>query len=188
MPTAAGWTTLEKIRALVQPNAGITTDDAALIQLGADVTAAMISSLGRAILTASYTDYLDGKGTDTVMTKRYPITAVASVLMDDAAVSIAGNSQAWGYQFDDHALIMMNDVWTKGRRNVKVTYTAGYAAVPADLIQACTRQAAYIYRAQPREGVRSAVLPQGENVTYVVDEWLPAVETVLERYRFRGLF
>lgn len=188
MPTAAGWTTKEAIRAIVQPDPSITVDDAALIQLGVDVTAAMKSYLGRDILTASYTDVYSGKGTDMIVARNHPVTAVASVYADDVAQPAAGTSRSYGYQFDDQVFYFIGGVWPRGRRNVTIAYTAGYAAVPADLVQACTRQTAYIYRAQPREGVRTAVLPQGENITYIVDEWLPAVESVLDRYRLRGFY
>lgn len=36
--------------------------------------------------------------------------------------------------------------WVRGYGNVKVTYTAGYATIPADLVQACNQLAAWLLR------------------------------------------
>lgn len=72
---------------------------------------------------------LDGTGTDVLLLPQLPVTEVSSVEVDDEAVT--------DFTVTDSGLLVHTEsVWTKGRQNVVVTYSHGYATnedVPSDV-------------------------------------------------------
>jgi len=70
----------------------------------------------------------------------------------------------------------------RGVRNVSVSYTAGYAAIPYEVEQACLETIALRYKEIERIGVRSKSLA-GETVSYIVNELSPSAMAQLQPYR-----
>ena len=95
-------------------------------------SAAVETYCNRTFPSAAYTETYDGTGTDMLYLNQYPITAVASVTLDDETVASADYTR-------ETTGIYYEDGWTKGRRNVSITYTAGYVTIPADLHMVVTR-------------------------------------------------
>lgn len=98
------------------------------------------NNLSRNILSASYTTILDGRGRSRIMLPNTPITAVSSVLLGPSGILNvpARSSGAAGYSFSDKFVYLDPPyVFEKGRQNVSITYTGGYAQVPPDIEQAC---------------------------------------------------
>lgn len=138
-------TTLSKVKSYLGIASGDTSDDGLLTMLiaSADAKARDVMN-GREIESASYTIQLDGSGTDELCLPQYPITAIAGVWQDDN-LEFGDDAQLEPQEDFTHEpsagiLFMLQGVWTKGRRNVKVQYTAGYAVVPDDIEEA-TRMA-----------------------------------------------
>lgn len=98
----------------------------------------------RKLLSRALTEYYNGGGVNTIMLNNYPCTTLTSVYDDidraygtDTAVLLTD------------LVVMPNDllymvvydhgVFLQGVKNIKITYTAGYASgsIPYDLQQAC---------------------------------------------------
>lgn len=109
------------------------------IQAAIDWACAMVETYcNRTFASTTYTEQTyNGHAQDVLYLNQYPVTDVAEVLIDDEEVDA-----------DDYTVetegIYYEDGWPKGRRNISVTYTAGYTTMPADLHMAVTRLAADI--------------------------------------------
>lgn len=156
-------------------------DDNLLAQLITAASAFILTYLSWDIFTASYSEYRDGPGRDCLSVKNYPITAVSAVELNGVAIPAATDQVAFGYLFDERQIILRGFAFTRGRRNVKITYTAGYASAPAELEQACLELVAYKYRSRDWTGQSSKIIG-GENVTYVTKEMPDSVKLTLKRW------
>jgi uncharacterized phiE125 gp8 family phage protein len=150
---------------------GIKTeaDDGLLTRLITAASGFIASFLSRSILTASYTEYRDGPGGNTLSTLNYPITAVSSVEVNGVAIALASGTVNYGYQFNDRQIVLRGYKFTRGFRNVKVSYTAGYADVPVDIEQACLELVAYKYRSRDWVGQASKIVG-AETVSFITKE------------------
>jgi hypothetical protein len=74
-----------------------------------------------------------------------PVTAVASVVEDDEALTEGSDED---YQVANHGVLhRVGQKWAEGVQIVVVTYTHGYAMIPDDVVAVCTRAAARAYQA-----------------------------------------
>jgi hypothetical protein len=142
--------------------------------------------LNRTIASAAYTDTRNGTGHRTLLLSNYPVTAVTSVTVDTIVIPQATSPLVAGWLFDQFGLYLNGYSFTKGFQNVVVVYTAGYAAVPTDLEEACIEWVANKYKEKDRLGQVSKNLA-GEIVTFSIKDIPPATRVVLESYRKRIL-
>jgi uncharacterized phiE125 gp8 family phage protein len=174
-------TTVDELRAWLGVTG--TGEDAAI--LAPLVTAASTFArewMTRDILSASYVETLDGLGNDRVMLKQYPVTAVSAVSVDGVALPVSTAFNVSGFQFDDIGVYLIGYTFTRARRNVQISYTAGYASTPLDLKQAVLELCAYKYQQRARIGVVSRGLA-GEMVTYSQKDMPETVKTTLSYYQ-----
>lgn len=98
------------------------------------------NNLSRDILSTSYTATFDGRGRRRIMLPNTPITAVSSVKIGDfgqlsVPARVVGGGA--GYTFSDKFVYVDPPYrFEHGIQNVKISYTGGYATVPADIEQA----------------------------------------------------
>lgn len=157
-----------------------------------------------------YTDTLDGSGSDRLMMRDWPITAVASVLVFGQAIPQSPDGVNPGWMFDDYSIILLPNTtvgatinnfpyffgrFPRGRQNVKVTYTAGYTGstrppvdvnynnTPSDLGAAVTFLVAQEYKRRSWIDQRSKTLGVGESISFRDWEWPPWVNRVMEAYK-----
>ena len=95
---------LADVKAWLAGSSGIgASDDALLARLVTDVSGAIAAYLGRPSLTPyPFTERLDGDGKARLFLRRYPVLAIASLVIDNvavaaAAVPAAGSSCPNGY-------------------------------------------------------------------------------------------
>ena len=101
-------------------------------------------------LVAEYTEYYDGNGGLRLHVRHYPITTVKEINIDSdraflTATKIAtANIISMGQNNDQGVIELFDESFSEGQKNIKVIYSAGYSAIPADLQQAvkiiCARQ------------------------------------------------
>lgn len=101
--------------------------------------------------TATYTDQeYDGQGDYMLMLRNFPVTAVSAVKLVcyTTTVTLDSTGYAWdsrgklwrengpsghAYTDDSPTGAWSEGGWPRGHKNVKATYTAGYATIPDDL-------------------------------------------------------
>lgn len=164
---------------------GITDslNDVMLQRVITNLSQRILSKLGRpdGIKSASYTESYDGTGTSQLSLRHYPIISVASLLINTAPISASPDGVQTGFVFDAYALSLIGSAqplqaspgyygppgtFIRGRNNITVTYTAGYAAVPLDLTEACIQWAAYNFRGRNWIGITSKHMGTGETDSF----------------------
>lgn len=167
--------TLEQVKAWLKINS--ISDDELLELLITQTTEYIRSLMSRDLTSKVYTEVRDGKGIDTMLAANWPITAVASVTVGQQVVPPAE------YLFDEQTITLLNGwVFTRGRRNVVVRYTAGFTTIPADLQRCCMEMVGKKYRERDRIGVSSKTLG-GEVVTFTQSDLTDEVKSVLRQYQ-----
>jgi hypothetical protein len=150
---------------------------------------------GRVFKSAAYTEQFDGTGQTDMILNHFPITAISEVRVDSsrtfAAESIVDASD---YHAEPDELLEAGILrrhgsrWPRGSRNVKVTYTAGYAVVPADLEYATLLMVEWLYRGNSDRRIgRTSIGKAGETTGYVSE--LPIeVQMVVDNYKRTDVF
>lgn len=191
---AGDLTTLANLKAWIPGLTG-TSDDLALSRLISATSAQFNAYLSRSLLTASYTESYDGKDTASMILANFPITAVSSLSIDGIPIPAAPlptptGPQPAGYVFTAKMLSLVGGGYpfgasyrfTRGYQNVQVAYTAGLAAVPFDIEQACIEYCAIRYSERQRIGQKSKSLG-GEVVSFFAGDLTPSVKLLLAPYR-----
>lgn len=131
-----------------------TGDDARLSVLLAMAEKAVENFCARKFAETTQTEYFDGLGRELLILNKRPVTAVSGVWVDGTGFGGYGvdafpASSAWtvGESWIPESYTATADNpgilralvlggWPCGQKNIKVTYTAGFATIPDDLQQA----------------------------------------------------
>ena len=177
-------TTLADVKAWLQIGQGAfpSSDDALLARLIAAASRFIQNWLGRPVGLADYAETRDGSGGRRLQFGVFPVTAVLSLTIDGVAIPPASTTTAAGYVFSPTQLAVRGYLFRIGSQNVGLTYTAGYAAIPADLAQACIDLVALRYRERTRLGEVSKHIG-AETVTFSQSDMSAATKAMLQQYR-----
>lgn len=176
---------------------GTSEDD--LLQIYLDATNEFVGQYcKRTFEETEYTQELyDGTGHVALNLRNYPIVEVEEVLVETEEVTERTDVGEEGYyiQNADWGILYNDDLWSRGRGNVQVTYTAGYDAssMPAGLKLAAYKIAAYMRNTGKRTGIRSESLgsysyslsAESNSLNNVIPDIL--ANLLLSRYRKRDL-
>ncbi|MCP4394548.1 MAG: hypothetical protein GY804_09825 [Alphaproteobacteria bacterium] len=124
-------------------------EDTKLTQYSAEVDKKVKNYLGRDIEEAVYTNELyNGNGTHFLVTRQHPITVITKLEVYEGIDS--GGSEDWEEwtQNDEYGRLLieeravslyMDTVFPAGSNNIRIKYTAGYAAedIPDDIDYVC---------------------------------------------------
>jgi hypothetical protein len=178
-------TTLADVKAWLQTGQSPfpPSDDALLSRLVTAASRYIQTWLNRPIAQADYLEVRDGTGGRRMQLAVFPVSAVLSLTIDGGAIPPSPTSSAAGYSFSATELALRGYTFTRGAQNVAVSYTAGFAAIPPEVAQACIELAAQRYRERVRIGEVSKALGGGETVTYTHKDMSEAVRTLLQQYR-----
>jgi hypothetical protein len=165
------------------------TNDAQLSRIIQGVSARMQQWMKATIVDTTHTEEVhSGLGwSEALRLKHRPVTATETMVvkLDDSVISSSL------YTSHDAAGIvyLKSGYWEVGRRNYKVTYSAGYTAVPEDLAMACTDQVRHEFHqtvpGKARLGLQSSVNPSGGSTAYLPESFLPSVIEAMTPYRRR---
>lgn len=137
--------------------------------------------IGRRIASQSYTEVRHGHGGVQMAFANTPVTAVSLVKVDGAAIPLSPDLGHLGYFFSPTMLYLVGCSFTRGAGNVEIAYTAGYAATPSELEQACIELVALRFKERDHIGQDSASM-QGQNITF--SQEMPAhLKAVLNDYK-----
>ncbi len=123
--------------------------DAVITQLISAASAYFDKSTKRKLESATYTEDYSGTGDRVLSLRHYPVTALTSISVSaDRTFPASSLIPAGDYVLDKEAglvtqvssstieIFRTNPVWSTGRYNIRVVYTAGYTTVPEDLKEA----------------------------------------------------
>jgi len=128
------------------------------------------------------TEYYNGTGTNALLLRRYPITAIDSIYDDeDREFDADSEIDTDDIVIDDEIegrIIYPDNTFTKSDvKNIKIKYTAGYSEAPEDLRQAILDLA--IAEFIKKKGAINAVEGEEDRVKRLEDEaW-----DILDRYK-----
>lgn len=120
--------------------------------------------------------YADGNGSEFLRCLHQPITTLTAITLDD--VDIKDDVEI----YDDGVALYYADGFTEGVRNVKLTYTAGYATIPMDIELAAYILIDYIYGRRDQIGVLNVSTPDGSSFGLTDLTIPPIVLETLDRY------
>ncbi len=179
---AGDLTSLANVKAWFAPPLAATADDALLQRLVTAASGFIHTWLDRDLTQQSYSETRDGTGGTRLALANTPVTAVTSLAIDGVAIPPMPDTVSPGYGFSATQLVLRGFAFTRGVRNIAVTYTAGYAATPPEVEQACIELVALRYRERERIGHVSKSLG-GETVAFSQKDMSDDIKTILSLYR-----
>jgi hypothetical protein len=136
----------------------------------------------------NYTEYRSGKGWGQAMLvlKNQPIVSVTSLTIDDVAIpalpSNIPDPNGVGFAYLPTHISLYGYEFSEGLDNIIAVYSAGYASVPYDLVQAAIELVTFKFREKERIGHKSKSLG-GETVAFITAEMPDSVKAALNKYR-----
>ena len=105
-----------------------TNSDAILASLINSSSQDFLDETGRQSFDAqTYTEVRDGQGTDFMQLTWWPVNSIASLQIDSLVLAASNAWNSPGYQFDMNGKVsLIGYRFCLGRRNVAITYNAGY--------------------------------------------------------------
>jgi len=213
---AVDLTTAAQVYALTK----IDPADKAVADGGSGLVTSLITAISRYVVqfcsrtnlnnVSSVTDLLDGSGSDKQFVQEWPLQSVSSVAVWNVAVPASPDGVQPGYITDSNAIILLPNTsvgaplshwnWAmgrfpRGRKNVKIVYTAGYDAntvppgnpayngAPDDLGYAVTYLVAQEYKRRDWVDQKAKQLAAGESVVFRDWEWPPFIESIIQEYK-----
>ena len=143
----------------------------------------------RLLLSRSSTEYYSGDGTNSLLVNNYPITAITHIYNDLARVYGAGTEitltdLVFLPQDLAYKIVYDGGVFTKGIKNLKVEYTAGYATIPWDLQEAALELCAFYWDNFENKLFGKVAMSMADGSIRLATTGIPkSVLTVLEHYR-----
>lgn len=178
----AALTTIDNVKAYLaisKPDA--VTDD--LLERLIDAASEFVEQwLGRNVLSAQIVEYHSGNSKDAIILKQAPITSVTSVTLNGQTIPEAVDPADIGWMLVDNWLVYQHGLFGRGRKNLVVTYEAGYLAVPADIEQAVIEMVCLRYKERERIGHVSKSLA-GETVTFMISDMSASSRAALQHYK-----
>jgi uncharacterized phiE125 gp8 family phage protein len=190
-------TTLASVQAHLGLSAGV--DESLLETLINQASDIVEKHIGRAIKSATYTQYYDGDGSEDLILRNWPLISVTTLHVDTArsfpdGSLLTADTDYVVYKEDGRISLLTEplrnqygaNVFPSSRKCIKVVYVAGYATVPNDLIWAANEMVAYLY---DNRSAASAVASQSiggfsESYNDAAGTDIPAhVRKVVDRYR-----
>jgi hypothetical protein len=180
-------TTLDDVKAWLKTGQGAfpATDDALLARLITAASRFIESWLARRMALTDWQEVRDGTGGQRLAFANLPVAAVLSVAIDGLVIPPAATdgSCGAGYVFTPTELALRGYVFTRRPQNVVMTYTAGFAAIPPDIAQACIELVCQRYKERTRIGETSRAVSGSETVTYAQQDMSDDVRLLLSQYR-----
>ena len=163
--------------------------------LGALITAAsrvILNYTGRSTFELTpYTDIYDGNGKNWLLLRQWPVMSVATISYDSAVITSAasGVPLANGYLLEpplagggNQRLTLFGYAMPRGRSNVQITYSAGYATTPEDVGQACCELVGEMFRRKDHIGQMSKTLGGQETISFAQSAMNATIKLSLDTY------
>ena len=184
--------TLADVKSALGVDSAETADDAKYQRLIRDASATIAGYCQRQFRVLDYQERYDGDGSPLLRLRHTPIVSVQSLSIDGTVVP------STDYSVYDEFLQCVNEadysarlrtsgrIFPEGTLNVLVSYSAGYAVVPAEINHACVLQVSYLMNTLTRQGiVNEGNTTAGVQTSFSEGTLAPAVRSICNRYRPR---
>lgn len=132
----------------------------------------------------------DGDDSNILRLECTPIVAVTALAIDGSAVLPAEVKVYPDYirleEGEEYSARLRSTgrIFPRGLQNITVSYTAGYAAVPADISHACCLQVSHLLNTVTKQGVMNETNPTaGTTTAFVMADLASGVKAICNRYR-----
>lgn len=174
-------TDLETVKKYLKIKEPDTSSDEVLAILITAVSDYVQGQLNRIFSVASYVQRSNGNGRDFMLFAEIPIVSVESVTVDGREIPEAIDERASGYVVDANGVYLRGSVFTRGVKNVVLTYSAGFETIPPAVADCATLLAAKKFKYLDRIGHVSKILA-GETVTFEKSDVTDELRSVLRNY------
>lgn len=175
--------TVADVKALAQKNGTSASDD---------VWASLVSSASsfirlytnRDYALKTYSEIRDGSGNSTMLLRDGPATSITSLTICTIPIPAQPADGQPGYFLDDQGILcLFGYCFSKGKRNVRVTYQAGSNVIPPHVAQACREMIVWAYSRGPRADlVTQALGPDGtQSFSFSKADLPPMAKLILDR-------
>lgn len=166
-------TDLTSVKEHIGIDLGDTTQDSRLDKMITRASRRIMSWCDRRFIEESYTEFKNGRRSNSILLRHFPASKPTELYIDSSSVfgasTLVDSSE---YDILDGSLVVLLEGrnFEKGRRNIKVVYTAGYtfASLPEDLVDNANMLVEFMY--QMVEERRIGLVNKGksgETTTYV---------------------
>ena len=142
--------------------------------------------LDRKILKRSYTEYRDGNRSNRLTLRNFPSDKPTELWIDTSHAFTDVNNQLALTEYDVDSvgsLQLLERVFPKGIRVLKIVYEAGFDTVPYDIENACLFLVEWYYNKQSDKSIaQDSKGKNGENVKFLT-QWPQWLTDQLEPYR-----
>lgn len=130
--------------------------------------------IDRKVIKRSYTEYQDGRGSNKILLKQWPATKPTELWIDPSSEFTDTTNQlaTTDYQIDNDSLVVLIfRQFSKGTRNIKVTYEAGWDTVPWPIQVACLWLVEFEYDISNDRRVGNTKKGKNQEDTEYHDDW-----------------
>lgn len=148
-------------------------DDVLLTRIVTAASDAISAYCSRTFESTVYTDELyDGSNRDVLVLRNFPVITLSAVKEGGAALTIGTDPYGSGTSGDvylnaeEGSIVRPFAKFYAFRKYYSVTYTAGFATIPASIVQACLDLSTLMVREKDHAGIQ-AVQTGAKSVTYI---------------------
>jgi len=185
------------------PLADLGTKEDLIKRLINGVSASSETYMNRKIKARSYTEDYDGMGTDTLYLNQYPINSISTVCIDedrafpssknintsdiiiysDEGIIKRTGSTLYVVIDEETGKIIRHFAFDRGKKNIRVTYNAGYTSVPDDIKHVVLEEISWHYDSITKKKLGiTGVSAMGEHTSVFTGDLLPTTKMVLSSY------
>lgn len=142
--------------------------------------------LDRKIIKRTYIEYQDGRNSNRIVLKNWPADKPSELRIDPESVFTDPSTliDSGDYEIDNDSMVVMpNRLFSKGTRNIKVVYEAGFTTVPWPIQTACLWLVAWDYDIQSDRRVGNKSKEKNNEQTDYHEDWPPWLIRRLMPYR-----
>ena len=167
-----------------------TNDDTLLSSLITAASQYIQTYCDRDFVQQEYTEVRSGKGTRSMQFANHPVSSVQKVMLGSLLIPPAPsvgdpNWPGVGYTFTPTLITLRGYLFWADVANVELVYTAGYATIPADLVQAANELVGLRYRQRDHIGLTGSTGVDGQHIGYDDSALTPSLATLLSQYKKR---
>lgn len=145
----------------------------------------------RKLAERTHTEYRSGTKKNTLVLKEFPVTSITELCLDSASQFYPAtiiDPSLYALDEDTSSVVLLNNVFSNGVRNIKVTYVAGYNTTDhpgnlAELEIACLWLVEWFYRHRERGDMGRTQKSKGDESVGILAEMPTMIAQIVMDYK-----